>query len=256
MHYYQHHIGDFIKDTSFLTNEEIGIYLKLIWLYYDTESPLPNNMFELTMKTNSRESEDTVRGILGMFFTLSEDQKHWFHSRCEKEINNYKSLITSASKAGKASALKRASNRNNTDVQRPLDNRSTTVQPTNNHKPITNNHKPNNINTAPEGVTQETWESFLAQRKLSRAAVTETVIKAIKRESESINWTLEQALTEIVSRGWRSFKAEWVKDKPKEQNKSFYQTDLEIKQKRHDELVGKTRRQVIDITPDNFLELK
>jgi uncharacterized protein YdaU (DUF1376 family) len=49
MHYYQHHIGDFIKDTSFLTNEEVGIYLKLLWIYYDTEKPLPNSLFELSM---------------------------------------------------------------------------------------------------------------------------------------------------------------------------------------------------------------
>ena len=75
MHYYQHHIGDFIKDTSFLTNEEVGIYLKLIWLYYDTELPLPNNMFELTMKTSARDSEELVKGILAMFFILSDDSK-------------------------------------------------------------------------------------------------------------------------------------------------------------------------------------
>ena len=105
-------------------------------------------------------------------------------------------------------------------------------------------------------MSLEVWESFLAQRKLSRAAVTETVIKAIKRESEKAGWSLEQTLTEIVSRGWRGFKAEWVQDNPKTQNKSFYQTDLEIKQKRHDELVGKTRSQLIDITPENFLEMK
>lgn len=38
MHFYPHHIGDFLKDTSSLTPEESYYYLRLIWLYYDTES--------------------------------------------------------------------------------------------------------------------------------------------------------------------------------------------------------------------------
>lgn len=138
MHYYQHHIGDFIKDTSFLTNEEVGIYLKLLWLYYDTEQPLPNSIFELSMKVNARDQQDTLVGILEMFFTLRNDQ--WHHNRCEKEISFYKQQLETASKAGRASAAKRALNRNSTVVERSLDSCSTVVQPTNNQEPITNNH--------------------------------------------------------------------------------------------------------------------
>ena len=140
MHYYQHHIGDFIKDTSFLTNEEVGIYLKLLWLYYDTEQALPNSMFELSMKVNAREEQDKLLGILDMFFTLKDNQ--WHHTRCDKEIKHYHQQLDTASKAGKASAAKRALNKNPTGVERSLDLRSTDVQPTNNHKPITINQEP------------------------------------------------------------------------------------------------------------------
>jgi uncharacterized protein YdaU (DUF1376 family) len=142
MHYYQHHIGDFIKDTSFLTNEEIGIYLKLIWLYYDSEKPLPNNLFELGMKTGTRDNQEVLEGLLGMFFVLDEQNKCWNHTRCDKELEHYKQQLTTASKAGKASALKRAMNKNPTSVEQSLDERSTEVQPTNNQEPITINHKP------------------------------------------------------------------------------------------------------------------
>ena len=142
MHYYQHHIGDFIKDTSFLTNEEIGIYLKLIWLYYDTEKPLPNNLFQLGMKTGSRDDQVNLEGLLGMFFVLDMENQCWHHTRCDKEIAHYKQQLTTASKAGKASALKRAMNKNPTSVEQSLDERSTEVQPTNNQEPITINHKP------------------------------------------------------------------------------------------------------------------
>jgi uncharacterized protein YdaU (DUF1376 family) len=141
MHYYQHHIGDFIKDTSFLTNEEIGIYLKLIWIYYDSENPLPNNLFELGMKTGTRDNQIVLEGLLEMFFVLDEEKKFWHHNRCDKEIEHYKQQLTTASKAGKASALKRAMNKNSTSVEQALNERSTDVQPTNNHKPITNNQE-------------------------------------------------------------------------------------------------------------------
>ena len=57
---------------------------------------------------------------------------------------------------------------------------------------------------------------------------------------------------------WSATWRNWVRrqDISKNKQKSFYQSDLEIKQKRHDELVGKTRSQLIDITPENFLEMK
>jgi len=138
MHYYQHHIGDFIKDTSFLTNEEVGIYLKLLWLYYDTEQPLPNLIFELSMKVNARDNKESLLAILNTFFKLEDDE--WHHKRCDKEISFYKQQLETASKAGTASAAKRAFNRNSTVVERSLNFGSTVVQPTNNQQPITNNH--------------------------------------------------------------------------------------------------------------------
>jgi hypothetical protein len=66
---------------------------------------------------------------------------------------------------------------------------------------------------APSGVSPEVWDSFVAQRKASRAVITETVIKSIQREANKAGWTLEQALAECAARGWRGFKAEWVAEK-------------------------------------------
>ena len=66
---------------------------------------------------------------------------------------------------------------------------------------------------APEGVSSEIWDSFVKQRKTSRAVITPTVIKSIQREADKAGWTLEQALAECAARGWRGFKADWVADK-------------------------------------------
>lgn len=220
MHYYQHHIGDFIKDTSFLTNEEIGIYLKLLWLYYDTEQPLPNTMFELSMKVNARDQQDALAGILGMFFTLQDNE--WHHTRCDKEIQHYHQQLDTASKAGKASAAKRALNRNSTGVERALELRSTDVQPTNNQEPITINQEPKKKATVvatPEGVSQSVWDEFIAHRKAKKAKVTELVIEGIAKEAVKAGWSLEDALKETIVRNWQSFKADWVAVKPQMQNK-------------------------------------
>ena len=167
MHYYQHHIGDFIKDTSFLTNEEIGIYLKLIWLYYDTEKPLPNNLFELGMKTATRDNQVVLEGLLEMFFVLDEQNNCWHHNRCDKEIEHYKQQLTTASKAGKASALKRAMNKNSTSVEQALNERSTEVQPTNNQQPITNNQEKNKRGSrlSKDLIFPQEWYVFCKQER-------------------------------------------------------------------------------------------
>jgi uncharacterized protein YdaU (DUF1376 family) len=167
MHYYQHHIGDFIKDTSFLTNEEIGIYLKLIWLYYDTEKPLPNNLFELGMKTATRDNQVVLEGLLEMFFVLDEENNCWHHNRCDKEIEHYKQQLTTASKAGKASALKRAMNKNSTSVEQPLNECSTEVQPTNNQQPLTKNQEKKTLGKrlANDLVLSDEWKEFCVNER-------------------------------------------------------------------------------------------
>jgi uncharacterized protein YdaU (DUF1376 family) len=197
MHYYQHHIGDFIKDTSYLTNEEVGIYLKLLWLYYDTEKPLTKLLFSLSMKVNARENEVTVQGILDMFFQELDDG--WHHTRCDKEIAEYRAKIDTASKAGKASAAKRVFN-----------DRSTTVQPTINHKPLTINHKPIKNITPPSGVDVSLWEDYLKVRKAAKKPLTETALKGLVREATKAKMSLSDVLQTCCENSWVGFKAEWL----------------------------------------------
>jgi uncharacterized protein YdaU (DUF1376 family) len=208
MHYYQHHIGDFIKDTSFLTNEEVGIYMKMIWIYYDTEEPLPDSLFELSMKANARDKEVIIEGLLHLFFTKSNDG--WHHKRCDKEIQNYRQQLESASKAGKASAAKRALNKASTDVEKSSNDRSTTVQPTNNHKPLTNNHKPKNHIDKPDGISSDVWDAFIVIRNKKKAPLTKVSFEGIQRESKKAGVTVEDAIRKCCERGWVSFDANWV----------------------------------------------
>lgn len=65
----------------------------------------------------------------------------------------------------------------------------------------------------PEGVEQSIWSDFLDLRKAKRAPLSNTALAAIEREAGLVGWTLNQAITEMVARGWQGFKANWVKEK-------------------------------------------
>jgi len=160
---------------------------------------------------------------------FQEDEDGWFHNRCEREIEAFKGKLETASKAGKASAAKRAAEKINV--------RTTAVQPTINHKPLTNNHKP--MNTAPDGVDQKVWEDFVQLRKVKKAAITDTAIKGLQREANKAGYSLQEALETCCSRGWVGFKASWVLDTLKTPAKSFSETEREYKQQQYDEMVGR-----------------
>mgnify|MGYP003341224093 CR=1 FL=1 len=211
MHYYQHHIGDFIKDTAFLTNEEVGIYMKLLWLYYDSEKPLPNNLKVLSLKVNARDKEFIVHDILANFFEFIDDE--WHHNRCDKEIAEYSEFCAKQ----KANGLK--GGRPKVTQEKPKENPS--VSQTEPKKTLTTNHKPlttNHINT-PEGVSESLFKDFLEVRKAKKAKWTETALKGLQREATKANMTLEQVMQICCERGWAGFKAEWAKDTPASQSK-------------------------------------
>jgi uncharacterized protein YdaU (DUF1376 family) len=210
LHYYQHHIGDFIKATARLTDSQTMAYLRLLWMYYDTEKPLKPDSKLLAFQIGATVEETEL--LLESFFWLADNG--WHHTRCDQEIQDYHAFLEKKSNAGRASAERRK-NSSATGVEQVLDSSSTAVQLTTNQQPLTNNQTKNKavVTAAPDGVSQEVWESFLQQRKASRAVVTPTVVKKIAQEAQKAGWTLENALAECVARGWRGFKADWVAEK-------------------------------------------
>jgi hypothetical protein len=65
----------------------------------------------------------------------------------------------------------------------------------------------------PDFVDHQVWADFLSIRKAKKAPMTETALKGIEREAKKAGWSLEKAISECVTRGWQSFKADWVKEK-------------------------------------------
>lgn len=137
MHYYQFNIADYRKDTQHLTPIEHYIYRSLLdWMYLD-ETTIPKKIpFILRRLGLPNDRSTDVEQVLNDFFTDAGDC--YTQARAMREIGEYRRRIESAVVAGKASAKAKKANKNK-GIQRPFNDRSTTVQPTNNQEPITNN---------------------------------------------------------------------------------------------------------------------
>lgn len=87
----------------------------------------------------------------------------------------------------------------------------------------------------PDGVEQNIWNDFLDLRKAKRAPLSNTALEAIEREAASVGWTLNQAITEMVARGWQGFKANWVKEKQNDRpNTNMGATERAARQALHE----------------------
>lgn len=157
MYYYKHHIGDFKRDTDMLTDHQSMVYLRLLWSYYDTEEPLPNDARKLAFMCRS--DQETVALILEHFFTLEDG--HWKQERCDQEIAQYRSKSEkakqSASKRWGASAMQTQSDRNaNASVSHANASKSDA-----NHKPLTINQEPVTSNQLEKKVSAKANNELL-----------------------------------------------------------------------------------------------
>jgi uncharacterized protein YdaU (DUF1376 family) len=132
MHYYPHHIGDFIKDTAHLSDAQAMAYLRMMWRYYSDEAPLSGSFEDIAFAVRS--DEQTVRLLLRHFFEQAGDK--WHHGRIDKVIAEYR--LKSLKAQNSANARWKDANAMRTHTDRSAN------EPKNdaNHKPLTNNHKP------------------------------------------------------------------------------------------------------------------
>jgi uncharacterized protein YdaU (DUF1376 family) len=176
MHYYQFNIGDYASHTRHLSPIEDIAYRRLLDLYYLHERPLNSGLTSVARQINLREYESEVKSVLEEFFTLTDDG--WINVRADKEIAHFRGKIEQASRAGRASA------------ERRFNARSTDVQPTNNHKPITNNQikERNPIVPAelPDWLNKTDWNDFVEMRKKLKKPMTDRAVKLMLSKLETM----------------------------------------------------------------------
>jgi uncharacterized protein YdaU (DUF1376 family) len=89
MNYYEHHLGDYMRDTAHLSILEDGVYRRLIDAYYIKESPLPAERVKCykLARATSKAERAAVDAVLEEFFILEDDGFH--NKRCDDEIEKF-----------------------------------------------------------------------------------------------------------------------------------------------------------------------
>ena len=210
MHYYQHHIGDFLKDTANLTNEQRAVYLMMLWKYYADEKPITDSCEDLAFAMRS--DEKTVRLLLRHFFVQQDDG--WHQQRCDIEISRFHEKAEKA----KSSANARWSNANamRTHTERNAEAPKNDA----NQEPITNNQQPiekkKGKRTAfpcPVGVDEQVWFDWLQIRKAKRQPITQTALDGIEKRAIESGYTLAQALVICCENSWAGFNPSWLHER-------------------------------------------
>src|SRR5690606_31916584 len=99
MNYYEHHLGDYAKDTGHLTMLEHGAYRILLDRYYSTEQGIPADQAYRLARARSEEECRAVDVVLDEFFELIDGV--WIQHRVEREIAQARKRITAAQENGK-----------------------------------------------------------------------------------------------------------------------------------------------------------
>ena len=72
-------------------------------------------------------------------------------------------------------------------------------------------------------IPEELAKEFLNYRKAVKAPLTLLAWNQILKEALKSGWEPDEAITECMTRGWKSFKAEWVKPKREAQQAKYEQ---------------------------------
>lgn len=142
MHYYEHNVGDYRKDTAHLSLLEHGVYRQLLDTYYLDEHPLTLDHAKL-MRSHSVRNADEVQAlenVLADFFERTE--QGYVHKRCEAVIGAYKAKSANAKKSAEARWAKERGNCDAGAMRSHTDGNA-------NHKPLTNNQQPKEKTKAP-----------------------------------------------------------------------------------------------------------
>jgi len=212
MKYYQHHIGDYRKDTAHLSLLEHGIYRQLLDLYYDREGHIEYDLKRISrlISVRTKKERDLLKNVVEDFFV--EKNGFLFQRRCEKEIVQ----LYDKSEKARQSALIRWGKVNDANAMRTHSgcnarddaNDMLPINPLT-HKPINpkkNNKKPL---SKPSDIEQSIWDDFICLRKTKKAPLTKTALTGIRNQAKKAGISLGEALSISCERGWTSFKADW-----------------------------------------------
>lgn len=89
MNYYEHHLGDYAKDTGHLSMLEHGAYRILLDRYYSTEAGIPEGQVYRLARARTDDEKAAVDVVLEEFFSLVDGI--WINRRAEEELERFAS---------------------------------------------------------------------------------------------------------------------------------------------------------------------
>ena len=168
---------------------------------------------------------ECIANVLHEFFVEMDDG--WHSIRADAELAKMIEKSEKAQASAKArwdNAKKMDANALQTQCEGNATNTNTNTN-TNNQEP---NKKKTNAVACPADVSSDCWEAFIAHRKAVKALVTDRVVNSIRNEADKAGIPLQDALDEVVARGWKGFKAEWYK--PMIRNEQPRKTQYQLNQ--------------------------
>jgi uncharacterized protein YdaU (DUF1376 family) len=152
MNYYSHHIGDYRRDTGHLSLLEHGVYRQLLDMYYLSEEKIPKEtqVVYRRLSAKTEEEKNAVDTVLSEFFKLSEG---WEHTRCEREISEYKGRADRSRHNGKLGGRPQK-------TKVVISGNPDGTQEKANHEPLTINQEPIHTPKAPKGAEPEGFAEF------------------------------------------------------------------------------------------------
>lgn len=193
MNYYQHHIGDYRRDTAHLSLLEHGVYRQLLDMYYLSETKIPEETEVVYRRLCARTDDEkkAVDTILAEFFNR---ENGWVQTRCDKEIAEYQSKADRARINGKLGGRP-------PKTKEVISGNPEETKEKANHKPITINHKP--IPPKPPADKSAGFDEFWSA--YPKKAAKPQALKAWCKQSPPLDSVLEAL-------AWQTKSEQWTKD--------------------------------------------
>ena len=116
----------FVSDTVHLSNEQMGMYIRLLFFAWNKNGdgiPDDSELINRVCLANTEKEQDIAGNILNEFFELrvgeTPEENSWHNKRLEKEWNYTIDLVKKRSFAGTKGSTKRQQNANKTSTPRP-----------------------------------------------------------------------------------------------------------------------------------------
>lgn len=89
MNYYQRHLGDYAKDTGWLSTYQHGVYALLLDWYYANEKPIPVDLAYRIVKARSGPERTAIHEVLLAFFDLNKSPGFAHHKRADIDVAKF-----------------------------------------------------------------------------------------------------------------------------------------------------------------------